>query len=1419
MFRLIILFTFTTLFNFHTYASNDMAKLATEEAKKLETIVGKGKEIDKKALKAYMKENLDGTSDEYIQFLIDKVKKKPVNTRARELSLLIYTEAKFIPKGGPCYSPTNQCVKGTVCGLPLYSNSKHVYEKCLVSKKENQACSPLEDFCESGSCKKMKRLTNINTCSIEKDSCSKDSECCSNSCDKTRKVCRANYKCSSCFSVGQRPDKGGECCESLFKNSNGVCAPILPTFSKLMNLLIPSAHAFGNAGDSSEIQSKVSTLKSKLSALLSNNQVTSSRASTYMATVDSEYNSCLSKPERVYDNDAPTRYPRKECFEQLYVGVSTEYSHQQQVAAKTSEATKLLDHFKEETQANPKHPQNSSDAFNKFAAPYQNAIVSCANKGTPLGSDHSTRMKLVNQCIDNAKITINDGVVEANYISMMTGKETTDPDYTLYNGHQNASPLFEDVYVSDMKSCRVNLFGDFLSAQSNDYFEVMMMMYAMDYTTGGKDEGDFFHIKSQYNTYRPASGSYTGTDNQPYNWNIQTNSMRGFNFSRFDPSIVGRGKPLWDEFDYTVGEEALKEITNYIEDLPKNEKKIFLHLFYNGKLTPEARNNIVNYYMKDDAKFLETFDGNDPKSGAGRYNIRDVVRFEAIKYKHSQFKLYSVLKKRSLEMMCRCVDTVGPMSPEDWLQPDVEANYLANCNGLGKYDTYVLNNEKEVCDETGGNCKKVSDKDYMQTITEKEKQGVEALGGESAVEENSLGNAVVKNDGYSLRDREQDYFVQTLDQVTACIGSGECTKSSRYGEFVQNGKVTFTDARKETAKGHGMDFTLFLRDMALMKIKAIEDATLQNISAGTALFEYTVQWLKEYNWNYIKYNGKRYTLGKKCLYPVCWIMKLMKFFGLHKNSLIGNLVNITTGGILFGSDYDVDLDPERGPENICGPRTSSTWKIARVPVGRKYKIKCMSFHSQNNDVCNKELAAGACTRNTYAKKEGSVALKLLDPFLPDMSSLYSTNYTSRTKIPFNAGKNDIHNYYVFNDRITNFYRDHARGYFLSTLVSEDNGDEKETEDRRRMADEFAQYAYRYHFYAPKVSRLDYYITPGLIPYFEMLIAKLNNFMGQTLANLSGTAAYALKMHNYYHTVNDGINASTNVERKQTHRGIPDVQLNNGFGQFTNWLGGFSTAGVKFADALKGEKTLDSTVSGKLQTGGNSTNSAISRLSNGIRKQLDRNAKRRKDTQLMKDTLAKRGKSGEFASLQRIADKRSAEHNSNLSSLTDSFLNSTLGRSAASRIKNRMANQGRGDGSLSGEGYTQGEINPDALSSNSKNARAAKGYGAGSGGDGLNGSGGAGTDGIGADGSIAAISFDNLDETDGLFDMDDGAMVMLGDQKMTAGQLKNYISNIKDKRQRQNLFQRDDKEWEREGVTLFELISQRYQESAFPKMLK
>ncbi|MGI4992799.1 hypothetical protein ACRXCV_09230 [Halobacteriovorax sp. GFR7] len=1418
MFRLIILITFATLFNMHSYAANETDAFIKAEAQNLVAVVGKSSKVDAKAIDAYIKKNLEASSDEYVKVIVNKLNKTSVNSRPLLMAQLLYSEKKYLKRGEACYSATNQCHKGLICGLPLYSKDKNYYEKCLVAKKANQACSPETDMCEAGSCKKMRRLTNINTCSIEKDSCSKDSECCSNSCDKRRKICRANYKCSSCFGMGQRPDKGGECCESLFKNSNGVCAPILPTFSSLLELIIPSAHAYTRAGDSSEIEAKVTALKSKLEGQLSDNQVSSSRVATYMSSIENNYSSCSSKQVRVYDNDGPTRYPRKACFEELYAGISTEYSHQQAVGSKMNEATKLIDNFRKETLANPKHPQNSDDAFNKFAAPYRNAITSCANKGAPLGTDHSTRLRLVKQCVDNAKITINDGVVEANYISMMTGKETTDPDYTLYNGHQDASPLFEDVYISDMKSCRVNLFGDFLSAQSNDYFEVMMMMYAMDYTTGGKDEGDFFHIKSQYNTYKAASGSYTGTDNQPYNWNVQTNSMRGFNFSRFDPSIVGRGRPLWDEFDYSVGEEALKEITNYIEDLPKNEKKIFLHLFYNGKLSHKDRNSIVNYYMKDDDKFLEGFDGHDPKSGAGRYNIRDVVRFEAIKYKHSQFKLYSVLKKRSLEMMCRCVDTVGPMSPEDWLQPDVEANYIANCNGLGKYDTYVLNNEKEVCDETGGNCKKVSDKDYMKTITDKEKQEVESLGGESAIEKNSLGNAVVKNDGYSLKDREQDYFVQTLDQVTACIGSGECTKSSRYAEFVQDGKVKFTDARKETAKGHGMDFTLFLRDMALMKIKAIEDATLQNISAGTALFEYTVQWLKEYNWNYIKYNGKRYTLGKKCLYPVCWIMKLMKFFGLHKNSLIGNLVNITTGGILFGSDYDVDLDPERGPENICGPRTSSTWKISRIPVGRKYKIKCMSFHSQNNDVCNKELAAGACTRNTYAKKEGSVALKLLDPFLPDMSSLYSTNYSSRTKIPFNAGKHDIHNYYIFNDRITNFYRDHARGYFLSTLVSEDNGDEKETEDRKRMADEFAQYAYRYHFYAPKVSRLDYYITPGLIPYFEMLIAKLNNFMGQTLANLSGTAAYALKMHNFYHTVNDGINASTNVERKQTHRGIPDVQLSNGFGQFTNWLSGFSTAGSNFQDALNGKKTLDSTVSGKLETGGNSTNSAISRLSKGIRKQLDRNAKRRTDTQLMKDTLAKRGKSGEFASLQRIADKRSAEHSANLSSLTDSFLNSTLGSSAASRIRSRMANGGQnGDGSLSGEGYSQGEINPDALSASSKKGRGGNGIGDGSGGDGLNGR--AGADGLGADGAIPAISFDNLDDTDGLFDMDDGAMVMLGDQKMTAGQLKNYISNIKDKRARQNLFQKQDKEWERDGVTLFELISQRYQQTAFPKMLK
>ncbi len=1402
--KLILLMTLTSL---HVFAQDsDISKLIKEETTKLTQIISASTKLDEKAIKKYISENYEGTSSEYQDLVIRELKKVSSGRRAETLAKILLTERKFIKAGEACYSVTNQCLGQMVCDFPLASNPASAFEKCLTPKEENQACSPEVDICLSGSCKKITRLTDINTCTTEKNSCKRDSECCSNSCDKKTKTCNAQFTCSKCFSVGQKPGKKGECCESLFKNSRGVCSPILPAFSnifQMLNWIIPEANA---AENSAELKGQVEATKTKLQALLESNNVNSSKSQTYINSISSSIETCNSKPISTNYDHGQRDYPRKDCFEALQVRIGAEYNHQIAVQAKVNEATKLLDDYEPIARGNPKHPQHTQEAYDQFEAPFKQAMTNCINRHSSLGTNQDSRLSEINKCVDATKDNINDAIIEADYLLTLNGGESTAPDYNLFNGAQAASPLFKDVQISDMRACRVNLFGDYLAAQPNSYFEIMMMMFAMDYTTGGKDEGDYFHIKSQYNTEKRASGNMTGTSNQTYNWNVQTNAMRGYDLERFDPGVVGKGRALWDEFDYSVGEGALNEITNYLANLPEEERKIFLHLYYNGKVDGATNDRIINYYMKQDDSYISNFSGNNPKAGAGRYNIRDVVRFEAIKYKHSMYKLYSILKKRSLEMMCRCVDTVGPMEKEGWLESDVEANYLANCNGLGKYDTFVVDNDKEVCDENGANCKKVSDKDYIDTIKQKQADGLEEVGGTSAISENSVGKKIVNNGDYNIVDRQNDYFVNTLDRVTSCIGSGECSKTSRYSEFVKQNKVSFTEIRKETAKGDGLDFSLFLRDMTLMKIKAIEDATLQNINHGTALFEYTVQWLKEYNFTYLKYEGERYTKSKKCLYPVCFILEKLKFLGSFINKLLAASVNLSSLGFVIGGDFNIDLDPPRGPENICGPRTKSRWKKLGVTIGKKYKIKCMKFHARANDVCNKVFASGSCTRNSYVKREGGAAIRLIDPFLPDMSSFYNTSYSSKTKIPYNSTADSVHNYHELTDDIANFYRSHAAGYFMSSLVSVDNGSDTENADRERMAKDFGQYAYRFHFFAPKVSKLDYYITPGLIPYFELLISKLNNYMGQSLANLSASAAYALQMHNYYYNVNEGLNASTQIERKETHQGIPSIVLTNDFGKFTNWLSGFSTAGNGFNSLLSDDGSANSTLKGKIRDGVGSGTNAISQVSKGVSKQIERNERRIADRKLMAETLAKRGKSGDMDRLQKLADKRSSEHSSVLSSLTDSFINSTFGKDSSAarrRARNAQEDEATKD-KLAGqqEGLTQEAINPDANKSSSSAAAKSSSR-----------------NGEKSKEEISVLTFDNLDEAQGLFDMDNEQLVMLGDKKMTAGQLKNYIAGLKDSDKKQNDIRKQDDQWERDGVSLFQLISKRYKISAFPKVLK
>lgn len=1393
----------------HASATKELIKSALPEIKQLFAQASSQK-LQDEAIKKYINDNLEASSPQYQQLIIDELKKVSPAKRPEKLADLMYNEKKFLKAGMPCYSVTNQCKGKLICGLPLVAKDQKYYEKCLIPKDEGQSCSQADDYCMAGTCKNMLRITNVNTCTTYKESCKRDSECCSNSCNQETKKCNANYKCSSCASGGQVPQEGQECCEALFKNTNGVCSPIIPVFT-FFNWLMPSVQA-ATTDNSVDAVNELNSMMATLGQLFDNNQVTQSLADSYKGQIKSGADVCASKPisNMSFGSEGTTTYPRKECYEALIEKVSPELNYQQVASAKLAQADKIVSSFKKTTSANANHPLYTEQAFSQFEAGVDKDLAQCVNNLGAPGTNFSKRNDSIDRCVEGVKIKINDRIVQSDYEAAMKGEASTNPNYALFSGATESIPLFQDIHISDMKSCRVNLFGDFIAAQSNDYFEVMMMMFAMDYTTGGKDEGDFYHIKSQYNTRIAASGSKRGVDNQIFNWNVQTNEIRGKNIKKFDPAMVRRGA-LWDEFDETVGKSALNEINKYLTTLEEADRKVFLKMYYNGKLSGNDRDLIINYYMKKDPKYLDTFTLDNPKAGAGRYNIRDVVRFEAIKYKLHLFKLYGILQKRSLEMMCRCVDTVGPMSADDWLQPDVEENYLKNCNGLGKYDSYVINSEKEICTGEGEDreCTSAGAKDFSDIVTEKEKEEINKLGGnEQALTKNSVGKTVVQNGSYSIKDRNEDYFVQTLDQITACIGTDACEKTSRYDDFVKNGKLDFKKEREETAKGHGEDFSLFLRDMALMKIKAIEEASLQNINHGTALFEYTVQWLKDYNWNYVKYNGEAYTKSKKCYYPVCFILQNLQFLGSFLNKMLAVVTNFSSLGIILGGDMSLDLNPDRGPENICGPRTKSTWKKSKIPVGKKYKIKCMRFHAVNNDVCNTNIAVASCTRNTYVKKEGSDVIRLLDPFLPDMTELYGTTYRTKAKIPFKGDKHSIHNYYVFDDNLTNFYMDHAKGYFLSTLISADNGSDDENNDRKRMSDEFAQYAYRYHFFAPKVSKLDYYISPGLIPYFEMLISKLNNYMGQSLANLARTAAYALKMHNYNYIVNTGLTNATKIDRKSPDGGIPNVQLTSDFGQFTNWLSGFSTAANQFDEALAGDKTIGRTVRGEVEKGRSSANEAISQVSNGVRKQLDRNANRRANQALMRQALIKRGKSGDMAKLQAIADKRSSEHSSALSSLTEQFLKNALGEAAAKRahaqaIRNATA---KDKAKSAQEGYSQEAINVDQNSASARSRSAS-------------GSSDSGVAAAKASDSMDIISFDNLDNEEGLFNMDDDALVMLGDKKMTAGQLKSFINSQRESGTKRDQIMKSDNDWERENVSLFTIISERYQISAFPKMLK
>lgn len=163
-------------------------------------------------------------------------------------------------RGGVECNDNSDCAS-LECVSENSSSKKKVCEevyKCYRPLKLNESCS-LNPVCGSGACLPFMSMTSgIGECEATGKVCKKNSDCCSNSCSGGQ--CKDNFICKDCVNNGSKPKRGQKCCEGLYVNEKGACAPDVPPsviqevrVSPIKSFLISLVNIFISTADAGEI--------------------------------------------------------------------------------------------------------------------------------------------------------------------------------------------------------------------------------------------------------------------------------------------------------------------------------------------------------------------------------------------------------------------------------------------------------------------------------------------------------------------------------------------------------------------------------------------------------------------------------------------------------------------------------------------------------------------------------------------------------------------------------------------------------------------------------------------------------------------------------------------------------------------------------------------------------------------------------------------------------------------------------------------------------------------------------------------------------------------------------------------------------------------------------------------------------------
>ena len=129
-------------------------------------------------------------------------------------------------EGRECRDDGDCC--SSACTLDSKTKKRYceMVHRCYRPVNLGGSCSN-NPVCAEGECLAFNSNTSgIGECEQRGSSCKKNVDCCSNSCERNK--CVESYTCKDCLSNGKKPNRGQKCCEGLYLNEKGMCAPDAP---------------------------------------------------------------------------------------------------------------------------------------------------------------------------------------------------------------------------------------------------------------------------------------------------------------------------------------------------------------------------------------------------------------------------------------------------------------------------------------------------------------------------------------------------------------------------------------------------------------------------------------------------------------------------------------------------------------------------------------------------------------------------------------------------------------------------------------------------------------------------------------------------------------------------------------------------------------------------------------------------------------------------------------------------------------------------------------------------------------------------------------------------------------------------------------------------------------------------------------